>query len=449
MSQARAAEFVEENLKTIFAYALSRVQDKNDAEDLTSDIVLNILQSADKIRNENAFYGYVWGIAANTYRKFIRKKSRFSFEEIDDNTPDKLDLAEELLKREEVLKLRREIALLSKTIFSGRFNPEYRSLFSRKLPGQILLSAYYTPMTVRELAIELGVASVYLEDEIKVLEKYNIISEKPAGKYQTNIVIFTEDYRDEFYKKAESLAASALGEILLSVKGKLEEIRKLNDICGKLTDERLLWSILWLIMRLGNGIFESKHSELQKKDTLYDSATGTNYGATDNEPGGEFGCYSFAGYSGIDERYYASYADFAVLPKRNRYGENMDCIKEKIYKTAAREIAPEFMILTEEEENRLIEILSPEASMMAELYDRLFFLACRIMLVHAPKSVSEQADRIMFQTLFFRTVGFIGGCAVKSGALAIPDFDGTAALYVQENTRAAEASADQGVMNNN
>ena len=61
----KAAEFVEENLKTIFAYALSRVSDQSDAEDLTNDIVLAILQSADKIRDDNAFYGYVWGIAAN------------------------------------------------------------------------------------------------------------------------------------------------------------------------------------------------------------------------------------------------------------------------------------------------------------------------------------------------------------------------------------------------
>ncbi len=53
------------------------------------------------------------------------------------------------------------------------------------------MSAYYTPMTVSELAIELGVASVYLEDEIAVLEKYGLISRAPAGKYQTNILIFT------------------------------------------------------------------------------------------------------------------------------------------------------------------------------------------------------------------------------------------------------------------
>ena len=41
-----------------------------------------------------------------------------------------------------------------RTIFTGVFNQEYHNLFARKLPGQILLAAYYTPMTIRELAIE-------------------------------------------------------------------------------------------------------------------------------------------------------------------------------------------------------------------------------------------------------------------------------------------------------
>ena len=78
MEPIRAARFVEENLRTIFAYALSRVPERADAEDLTNDIVLAILQSADKIRKEEAFYGYVWGIAANTCRKFMRKRSRLT-----------------------------------------------------------------------------------------------------------------------------------------------------------------------------------------------------------------------------------------------------------------------------------------------------------------------------------------------------------------------------------
>lgn len=206
------------------------------------------------------------------------------------------------------------------TIFSGKFNREYRSLFSRKLPGQILMSAYYTPMTVRELAIELGVASVYLEDEIEMLVKYNIISKRSSRKYQTNIVIFTGDFTAEFYKNAEDFVFSALAEILSSVKGKLGQVRGLNHICKKLSDERLLWSLLWFIMLQGNMMFENEHYDFQEKIKLYENTTGTNYGVTDDEFDGEYGCYAL-GCSEIDENYYVSAADFTVLPKCNRYFE--------------------------------------------------------------------------------------------------------------------------------
>lgn len=64
MSKLRMTEFVEENLKTIFAYALSRVSNKEDAEELVNDIVLSILENADNIKNPDAFYGYISGMCA-------------------------------------------------------------------------------------------------------------------------------------------------------------------------------------------------------------------------------------------------------------------------------------------------------------------------------------------------------------------------------------------------
>ena len=86
LTHTKVMEFVEENLKTIFAYSLSRVSNKEDAEDLTNDIVLAILQSADKLKNFDAFYGYVWAIAANTYKKFLQKRNRVEFTEMDEDT---------------------------------------------------------------------------------------------------------------------------------------------------------------------------------------------------------------------------------------------------------------------------------------------------------------------------------------------------------------------------
>ena len=44
-----AVKFVEENLKTIFAYSFSRVGNRTEAEDLTSEIILAIIQNGDKI----------------------------------------------------------------------------------------------------------------------------------------------------------------------------------------------------------------------------------------------------------------------------------------------------------------------------------------------------------------------------------------------------------------
>lgn len=76
MESEKAAALVQEHLKTIFAYALSRVFNRQDAEDLAGDIILAILESAPRIRDENAFFGYIWAIASNTYKKFLRKKIR-------------------------------------------------------------------------------------------------------------------------------------------------------------------------------------------------------------------------------------------------------------------------------------------------------------------------------------------------------------------------------------
>ncbi len=505
MNPNRAAAFVEENLKTIFAYALSRVSHKEDAEDLTGEIVLAILQSAERINNPEAFYGYVWRIAANTYKKFARKKARRSFDALDDTMPDDTDFVSELCAREDVMRLRREIALLSKehrectiayyydelscaevaeklglslemakyylfktrkilkegismerefgeksfrpapfeftTIFSGKYNPEYRNLFARKLPGQILLSAYYTPMTVRELAVELGVASVYLEDEIRMLMHYGLINEVSSGKYQTNLVIFTDDFTDEFHKHAIKLAVPALSEILDSIKGKLGQIRKINRYCRALSDDRLLWGLLWPIMRRGNLESEKLHPDLQTANTLYNGATGTNYGVTNPLMEGDLGCHAFAGVAGIDKDYYASAADFGILPEKNRYFNATDraAFAEKIRQTVAGEREPEFIILTQAEEQCLLELLSEEAVMMGQLYEQLFACARKLMHTHAPNSVAEQIDRIVFKTLLFQTVGLIGYCAYRTGALAIPDTDGPVALYVCENTKEAEA----------
>ena len=72
----------------------------------------------------------------------------------------------------------------------------YSNICNRKLPGSILLSAYYTPMTEKELSLELGVSMPYLEEEIKILTDAGLLLHN-KDKYQTNLVILTKDFEKD------------------------------------------------------------------------------------------------------------------------------------------------------------------------------------------------------------------------------------------------------------
>ena len=72
----------------------------------------------------------------------------------------------------------------------GGQDQEYREFQNRKIKGNILLAAYYTPVTIQEISMELGVSVPYLEDEIKLLcDRQYLVCKK--GTYLTNIPLFS------------------------------------------------------------------------------------------------------------------------------------------------------------------------------------------------------------------------------------------------------------------
>ncbi len=501
MKQEQVSLLIEENLKTIYAYSLSRVSNKEDAEDLAGDIVLAILQSAPKMRDDNAFFGYIWAIAANTYKKYLRKRKVHVFSELDETlASDEPDIVDEIYRSNEINKLRRELSILSKehrectvayyidglscadtskklgislemvkyylfktrkilkegismerefgersynpsafefiTIFSGNFNREYRNLFNRKLPGNILVSAYYTPMTIRELAIELGVASVYLEDEIALLTKYGLLTSLPQGKYQTNLVIFTEAYHNEFVRTVERYYLKNFGSILSNVKKKLPEIRKIGFIGSEFDENHLLWSFLFDLMRKGLSAFENSHPKSERKTKIYDGATGTNYGIDHIESYGEYGCDAFAGYAGIDEKSFAIFANFGVLSQENHY--NTYIMKGDFSGV------PRF---SKRQKEKLEEMLSDEISAIADFYDVLSKCAVKIMKEHAPKTLGNMVEEVIEQTIFFRTVGIIGALAVHSGEMYIPDDKSVKPMIICDFTFDGDSNSNKLVSN--
>lgn len=113
-----AAELIRAYVKPLFGYALNRVKQREEAEDLAQEMLSRLLKSVSagaSIRNLDA---YVWTIAKYTWANWVKKRARSPMpievngmsEWLADGDPEPL---ERLLESETYRTLRREVALLS------------------------------------------------------------------------------------------------------------------------------------------------------------------------------------------------------------------------------------------------------------------------------------------------------------------------------------------------
>lgn len=152
-------------------------------------------------------------------------------------------------------KLLKEGIGMTRTLGEKSYNPgtfrldffgdqnNYFDLFDRKLPGAIVLSAYYEAMTAEALSMELGVSMPYLEEEIEILEKAGVLK-KTGEKYQTNIIILTDAYEKEFVKNTSEVYADVAKSVFDAAKRLLPQIRMLDFNGSDYDDNRLLFGIL-------------------------------------------------------------------------------------------------------------------------------------------------------------------------------------------------------------
>ena len=80
------------------------------------------------------------------------------------------------------------------------------SAVQRKIPVNILCEANNNPSTVEELAIELGIAAPYMEEEVDVLEKSELLKKLDDGKYITNFFIAPSECIEEVNELCEDFA---------------------------------------------------------------------------------------------------------------------------------------------------------------------------------------------------------------------------------------------------
>lgn len=328
MEQSRAAELISAEIKNIFAFAMSRLYDKTQAEDLSQEIIVNALASVERLKDDSAFYAYLWRIADFTFKSFIRKKSvpTVEFDEgfVGAYMPCEDSPEEALVRKEELALLRRELSLLSSQYraatvayyihnkscseiaselkisvemvkyylfkarkilkegmnmtrtfgeksydpgtfridFWGSNSSGYWELFKHRLPGSIMLAAYEKPLSEQELSVELGVSTVYLEDEINELLEYELLR-RVGDKLQTNIIIFTDAHDKAIIEAAQAPCA----EVVKKIEGAMEELLpwfKESEYYGRDFGElRTRWALANMIMnrsmRQAAGRFDARH----------------------------------------------------------------------------------------------------------------------------------------------------------------------------------------------
>lgn len=315
MIELRLAEFAENYLEKVYYFCLKRTNGSHDAEDLASDISLNIVAALDGGVVPENFSAWVWRIARNRYSVWADSKRRYRESVAGTDIGDceiacEDDSAEDgVIHAEQLALLRRELAFISSDyrdivvsyyiqdrkiqdiaasaglsqgtvkskLFRARkklkegmdmarefgqksFKPEevdftasgnqpsglpWKAL-RRKLPKNILLEASGNPSTIEELAIELGTAIPYMEEEVGLLVEATLLKEVD-GKYVTDFFILDKETRLNIYgelRKGANWRSEVIGMI---ASDSLPFLKELGVVPRGMGDNEVRW---WIVMSL-------------------------------------------------------------------------------------------------------------------------------------------------------------------------------------------------------
>ena len=134
--------FTDDYFEKLYYFCLKKVSNDNEAEDLTADIAMNIIQELRKGIQPNNFSAWVWKIAKNKYSAWADKKHKrldtFSGDDINNlEIPDTFILDDNLIHQENIKLLRRELAFISS---------EYRN---------VVVAYYIEYHTIKDIAASL------------------------------------------------------------------------------------------------------------------------------------------------------------------------------------------------------------------------------------------------------------------------------------------------------
>ena len=307
MDKRESETRIEEVFRTIYSYCVVRTASREDAEDLAQDIFLELTKALPNLRDEQAFYGFMWSVAGNVYKQWCRKERRSQTFELTEDIPSEKDKYLEITDEDsEYQRLRLELALLSKKyrdatvlyyveekscakiaqiLNISESMVKYLLFKSRKLLKEgmsmerIFGEQSYHP---RQLGIRhFGDSSSYnlwdliqgsrirqnilwacnfdrLNDEQIALQigvslpymedDLDVLTEaglllKEGNYYQTNIIILTNEFHKEVDAKLESLKRGIANKIKAFVEENMEKVREVGFYKCDMSRNSLRWQI--------------------------------------------------------------------------------------------------------------------------------------------------------------------------------------------------------------
>lgn len=317
MTTEERREQIAQMSRTIFQYCLSRTSSYQDAEDLAQEILLESCRCIENLREEKAFYAFVWRTADNILKThYRRQKKRRECEVADSQSADMLSVdsfreLEEMAETDEQLGLIvRELKILNSNYrramieyyFNGRSvkeisalfsisesmvkyllfqsrkkiregvnmernygklsydpvmlelsfwgnNNNYWKLFDSKLRQNIVMACYYEKMNEEQLSLQTGVPTAYLEEELKTLLEYGVLTEN-SGFYKSNIVIVTKKALDDISKANEKSVKETAEFIKSAVDGMMEEVRGIGFYGSDMPLNSMKWLLVSQLLHL-------------------------------------------------------------------------------------------------------------------------------------------------------------------------------------------------------
>jgi len=241
-------------VEPIYRFSCKRLSNRQDAEDLSGDILLHVLDGMGRYQIES-LEAWVWRIAHNRYARFIRERKRrqsmlsekelYELEDycqVDEEaleeeyesvfcclhtlSSDYRDIFMDYYIREMSVKQLSQKYLLPETTVKWRLNVGRSKIRERigakqmdkvyqrihwntnccngsmdsnrylhtQIARAICQAAYEKPLTVEEISLCTGIPAMYIEDELPRLEYGDAVG-KTGGKYETEFIIFRQKDR--------------------------------------------------------------------------------------------------------------------------------------------------------------------------------------------------------------------------------------------------------------